>query len=352
MPCALFAQSYAIANYTDPLAPGYVYRASRMLSTGNPLGAMDQSSASVADFESLSPSLQVDWLADEGCAMFERGDAGCVEVLTRLANDFPAYPKATQALLTLGDWYWYHKDWHEAIAQYSKVDIKRLGSGQRPLYSYRKALAYLRCGLPDSAVPLIASIASVPGYERAAKFYTAYIHYLDKDYDSAYQMMEEVASGEVKPLSVAKEDDSQAKNQGASGRVRRGRSGGAAGPNLVPAQRQYVSDGIEPLYYMAQIEYLRGQYDDVIGHAATIMAKNPVDDLLPELHRISGLSHFKKGEYDAARPHLELFVGSVEYPNDDALYALGAIQYADGDMTDAEKNLRQLTDRNNDLAQG
>ncbi|MDE6633586.1 MAG: tetratricopeptide repeat protein [Muribaculaceae bacterium] len=351
MPCALFAQSYAIANYTDPLAPGYVYRASSMLSTGNPLGAIDQTSASLADFESLSLSQKADWLAYEGSALFERGDAACVEVLTRLANDFPTNPKATQALLTLGDWYWYNKDWHEAIAQYAKVDIQSLNSGQRPLYSYRKALAYLRCGLPESAAPLIASIASAPGYERAAKFYTAYIHYLDKDYDSAYQMMEEVASGEVVPVS-AKEENPQVRIQGSAGRVRRGRTGGGAGPNLVPAQRQYVSDGIEPLYYMAQIEYLRGQYDDVIEHAATIMAKNPVDDLLPELHRIAGLSYFKKGEYDAARPHLELFVESVEYPNDDALYALGAIQYADGDMMDAEKNLRQLTDRNNDLAQG
>ena len=42
----------------------------------------------------------------------------------------------------------------------------------------------------------------------------------------------------------------------------------------------------------------------------------------------------------------------MEYPNDDALYALGAIQYADGDLKDAEKNFRPITDRNNDLAQG
>lgn len=331
-------QGIGIVSDTDPLAPGYIYRASRMLSTGNPLGASDQINATKGDFEMLSPELKADWLAREGAALFQRGDSSCIDVLSRLATEYPTSSQATQALLTMGDWYWYHKEWHEAINEYAKVDIKVLGSEQRPLYTYRKALAYLRCGLPESAGPLINSISNVPGYERAAKYYTAYLHYLDKDYDTAYQLMGELVSGgEIK----AEESDN-----------RRGRRGSGSGPNLVRRESPYISDGIEPLYYMAQIEYLRGQYDDVISHSSTIMAKNPVEELLPELHRIIGLSYFKKKEYDMARPHLEEFVAAVESPNDDALYALGAIQYADDDLVAAEKNLRQLTDRNNDLAQG
>ena len=199
MGCALsvslpvMAQGLGVVSSSDPLGPGYVYRASRMLSTGNPLGAKDQTMASGDDFEFLSPEQQAEWLADEGCALFERGDDACIGVLKRLATDFPTSPKATQALLTLGDWDWYHQDWHEAIDWYAKVDIGSLAQGQRSLYSYRKALAYIKCGLPESAAPLLASIAKDPDFARAAKYYTAYIHYLDKDYDTAYRMMEEVA---------------------------------------------------------------------------------------------------------------------------------------------------------------
>ncbi|MDE6560305.1 MAG: hypothetical protein K2K75_02880, partial [Muribaculaceae bacterium] len=180
------AQGVGTAGYTDPLAPGYLYRASRMLSTGNPLGAKDQTAATADDFEFLSPEQQAEWLAEEGSALFEREDAACVDVLRRLVAEHPANEKSTQALLTLGDWYWYHKDWHEAIDEYAKVDLKSLGTEQRPLYSYRKALAYIRCGMPECAAPLLASIATEPGYTRVAKYYTAYIHYLDKDYDTAY----------------------------------------------------------------------------------------------------------------------------------------------------------------------
>lgn len=344
------AQSVGTTGYADPLAPGYLYRASRMLSTGNPLGAKDQMAASADDFEFLSPEQQAEWLAEEGSALFERGDAACVDVLRRLATEYPAYEKSTQVLLTFGDWYWYHKDWHEAIEEYAKVDLKSLGSEQRPLYSYRKALAYIKCGLPESATPLLASIATEPGYARVAKYYTAYIHYLDKDYDTAYNEFSAVSDQGQESRVKSQEtrdtgQETRVKGQG-------GRKGSGSRPNLARAQREYSSDGIEPLYYMAQIEYLRGQYDDVIDHSYTIMAKNPVDELLPELHRITGLSHFKKGDYELARPHLEEFVGAVEYPNDDALYALGAIQYAEGDLKEAEKNFRPITDRNNDLAQG
>lgn len=345
------AQGVGPVNSADPLAPGYVYRASRMLSTGNALGAVDQTAASCDDFEFLSPALQAEWLAAEGCALFEQGDAACVEVLTRLATEYTASEKSTQALLTLGNWYWYHKDWHEAIDWYSKVDIGHLATEQKSLYSYRKALAYLKCGLPESAAPLLASIAAKPEYARAAKFYTAYIHYLEKDYDTAYSefsaVSDQLADGEES--SAFSFQSSEAKG---GRRSRNPRGASAVRPDLARAQRQYVSDGIEPLYYMAQIEYLRGKYDDVIDHGSTIMAKNPVDELLPELHRIMGLSFFKKDDYANARPHLEEFVGVAESPNDDALYALGSIQYADGDLADAERNLRGLTDRHNAIAQG
>lgn len=361
----VMAQGVGTINSADPLGPGYVYRASRMLSAGNPLGATDQTAASRDDFDFLSAAQKGEWLAAEGCALFERGDAACVDILTRLVTEYPASERSTQALLTLGDWYWYHSDWHEAIGWYAKVDIKTLGGGQRSLYSYRKALAYLKCGLPESATPLLASIANDPGFVRAAKYYTAYIHYLNKDYDTAYRMMEEVASSNDQ-LSMINDqlpfDGSgvaETKNGEPTVAARGRKKTGSSIPdknisrlNLARPQRQDVSDGIEPLYYMAQIEYLRGDYDDVIDHASTIMAKNPVEELLPELHRIMGLSHFKKGDYAEARPHLEEFAAAVQFPNDDALYALGAIQYDDGDFTEAEKNLRSLTDRNNDLAQG
>lgn len=309
LPFPCMSQSYGPGAITDPLAPGYVYRASKMLSGGNPLGAVDQTSASACDLDALSPELRVQWLAAEGSALFERGDASCIAVLQQLADLYPTDASATQALLTIGDWYWYHADWHKALEYYGKTDIENLAPEQKHLYTYRKALAYLKCGLPELATPLFDSIATERDYAKAAKYYKAYISYLNRDYDTAYTLMKEVA------------------DEGAT-------------------------DGMTPAYYMAQIEYIRGKYDDVIKQAEALMTKNQVEELLPELHRLTGLSYFKKGIYDTARPLLEKFVAETDYPDDDAVYALGAIRYEDGDLEGAEALLKDLTDRNNDLAQG
>ncbi|MDE7097050.1 MAG: hypothetical protein K2O47_06120 [Muribaculaceae bacterium] len=196
-------------NSTDPLAPGYVYRAARMLATGNALGTLNQTALAADDFESLTPDLQAEWLALKGAALFERGDTECLTVLRRLVSEYPTCPKATQAILTLGDWEWLHHDWHEAIREYSKVDLNSLNTEQRNLYSYRKALAYIKCGLPENATALLASIEGDPEYARAAKYYSAYIHYLNKEYDTAYNMMQEVAA----ELQLVKSQEPRGKGQ-------------------------------------------------------------------------------------------------------------------------------------------
>ena len=108
MPHGALAQATGYTSDTDPLSPGYIHRASRMLSTGNPLGSADQLAACADQFDALSPALKAEWLALEGSALYEREDPACVSVLQRLATEYPASPRASQALLTLGDWYWVH----------------------------------------------------------------------------------------------------------------------------------------------------------------------------------------------------------------------------------------------------
>lgn len=325
------SQAFGTAGDLDPLCPGYIMRATRMLQTGNPLGTIGQIDLTSMDFEFLSDMEKAEWLAAKGAALFDRGDADCLKTLLSLASEFPESPKAVPAILTAGDWHWFHSEWHDALELYSRVDIKSLPDAERRLYTYRKALAYLKCGMPENATPLLSTLVGTEGYDTAARYYLAYAAYLNADYDTAYSEMKRIAE-EI------------------SGTTSTSRSG--RGQRLARAEHTYISDGIEPLYYMAQIEYLRGEYQKVIDHTATLMAKRPVDELLPEIHRIAGLSLFKTGDIDNARAHLTEYVGATDSPNDDAVYALGAIQYADNDLAASAKKMQTLTDRNNVLAQG
>ena len=280
--------------------------------------------------------------AAEGFSLYEEGDPECVDELLKYAREYPTTAEATRALLTVGDWYWYQKDWHEALKYYDMVAIDQLADEQCNLYTYRKALALLNCGVPEQAAPLFNSLKGRRDFSRAADFYSAYIQYLNGDYDAAYDQFKRLADTDSETSGA-----SASQTSGISGR-----NNATKRPNLTPGGNSYVSDGIEPLYYMTQIEYLRGNYDDVISNAQTLMAKRPVKELLPELHRVAGLSHFKKGDLATARGHLEEFVNSTDSPNDDAVYALAATEYADGDYDQAKRHFQMLTDRGNALAQG
>lgn len=347
------AQAYGFASDLSPLALGDIQRASRMLSTGNPQGASDQLDdclLSVSDFPEES---KAEWLALKGSALFEEGNPECLDLLAKVASDFPTSPYATNAILTIGDWHWHHAEWHDALDSYAKVDIKSLPTEQRRLYTYRKALAYIKCGVPEKAIPLLAPLEKTKEYGLAARYYTGYARYAMGEYDTAYDILKRVAEEMAGGIATSPISESQPADTGTAS-TSRGRKRGAASaaPQLTPARTAYQSEGIEPLYYMAQIEYRRGEYDDVISHSATLMAKRPVESLMPDLHRIAGLSYFKKGDAVNARPHLEAYVDGVEIPTDDALYALGATEYAAGDLDQADMHLRNLTDRNNDIAQG
>lgn len=335
-----FGQTFGLNTAADPLAAGDLCRASLMLRTGNPLGTLDQLADAAPELDALTPEQKAQWLANEGGALFEREDPDCLRYLSRLATEYPTSPYATQAILTMGDWHWLHKDWHAALREYNKVDTEHLATDQRSLYSYRRAFAYLNCGMPEKAEPLFEWLKSRPDYRRAADYYCGYILYLRGEYDKAYEIMSALAAADTDTGGTA--DTLPAR----SGRA------GVRQPSLRPADRSYVSDGIEPLYYMTQIEYLRGLYPEVISHATTLMSKRPVAELLPELHRIKGLSLFKTGDLSSARGHLEEFVGCTDSPNDDAVYALAATEYADGDYARAKARFRTLTGLNNMLAQG
>ena len=86
LPTAVCAQ-FAGNGFADPLAPGYLHRASLMLRTANPLGALDQTAAAEADLDALPEALKTDWLAIKGAALFERHDPACLAILRQLAAE-------------------------------------------------------------------------------------------------------------------------------------------------------------------------------------------------------------------------------------------------------------------------
>lgn len=294
------AQVSASADRFSPLAAGYMERARTMRDAGNYAGVIDQLKLLDTRQTAMSPEMAEEYTFLLADAYYQRNDPECLRLLLEFAAAYPASPLAIKAGLAVGDFYFFRHEWPDALEAYDRTDLDRLNRDDRLLYTYRRMLCMIKTGFYKEARPLVRTLRGVAGYEDVYLFYNAYLDYIDGDFNRAYDGFS---------------------------RVRKG----------IP--------GLDSGYYMTQIEYSRGEYDTVIGHGTALLRDNPVPDLAPEIRRVVGLSWFKKGDTGKARTFLLDYMDDAgESPAPDALYALGAIDYADGDYAAASARFSRLTD--------
>lgn len=304
---AASAQLSASPERFSPQAIGYLERARAMTDAGNSAGVIDQLRMLDPRMVALSPELAEEYTYLLAKGYYERGDAECIRLLISFREDFPASRLAPLAAAALGDYYFFHADWANALQAYQTVDTARLNRDQRPLYTYRTALAMIKTGHFNEARPLVNSLASNPAYADAATFYDAYLDYIKGDFKSALE-----------------------------------------GFNRVPENRP----GLDAGYYIAQIDYSAGRWQETINRGERLLKSNPDPELAPEIQRIVGLSYFKLDNYDKALPLLRKYVTVLpDTPDPEAVYALGVIDYAEGNYPDAQRRFNALTDQQDAIGQ-
>ncbi|MDE6578491.1 MAG: tetratricopeptide repeat protein [Muribaculaceae bacterium] len=296
----------------SPLAAGYLERARIMLDDGNFAGVVDQLKHLDTQGVRLSDRDREDCTYLLAIALYERADADCVDLLREFAETYPASSLSLSARLAAADYFFFAHHYANALAAYNDIDYSRIAPADRPLYVYRKALSLLKTGQYDAAGILFSQLESNKEYNIPSRYYLAFIEYIQGNLDKAYAGFQDV------------EKD--------------------LGDNSI--------EGISPAYYIAQIDYTRAEYEKVINLGNRLLTEKPVAELIPETQRIIGLSYFKLGDYTKAKDVLARYARTPDVPTaSDATYALGVIDYREGDISNARNRFAQLTDLNNDLAQ-
>ncbi|MBD5356349.1 MAG: tetratricopeptide repeat protein [Bacteroides sp.] len=296
----------------SPLAAGYMERARIMMDEKNYTGVIDQLKHLETQGARLTSGEREDFTYLLALALYEKGDADCVDMLREFADSYPASTQAMGARLAAADYFFFAHRFGNALVAYEEIDFSRINPSDRPLYDYRKALSMVKCGRYDEALPLFEQLHNNRKFKLAADYYIAYIDYVKGNYDRAYSEFEDVAE--------RMDDDNP--------------------------------EGLAPAYYMVQIEYARGEYENVINHGRSLMQKKPVEELLPEMERIVGVSFFKLNKYDVAESFLSNYVNTPDIsPAADAIYALGVIDYQNEKYESAQRRFASISDLDNDLAQ-
>ncbi len=306
----------------SPLAEGYLQRGREMLEGGNYTGALDQLRHLVTEDARFDTDESRELAYLYAMAAFRRGDSDCVALLSDFIASYPSSCQALEVSLALADSYLYEGRFADALERYREIDRSRLNASQLPLYTYRTAFCLIKCGEFDAAIPLLRSLQNDRSYSRAADFYLGYIDYARGNYGGAYALFSAVATSR----------DAETPTY---------RNGGA-----------YVPTGLEAEYYLVHIDYAKANYGEVISTGRRLLSEMPVEALRPELEKVIGLSYFKLGNKGDARRWLQSYMDTCDGdPSDDAVYAMGVLEYEDADYDSASRLFSSLSSLRNDLGQ-
>lgn len=236
------------------------------------------------------------------------GVADDVRLMESFIARYPASSYVPEVKLMMADRYFFQGLYPLAVAKYSELSADMFGGETRKEYAYRYAYSLIKSGYYDEAQPLLNTLLGDAKYADAANFYTAYILYVNGDYDKAYGVFKEV--------------------------------------------RRTSERGLEAEYYINQIDFRNGRYRDVADRSRRLLAGDVDYQLRPETMRVAGISLYRLGDDAHAKPLLEEY---VETKGDGAettgVYTLAAILYSEGDYSRAADLFSSLTDDRNELAQ-
>ena len=300
---------------TSPRQAGWIARARQMYSMGNYQGCADQLRAA----DRLTPAGQV-LLAR---AMLMMGDSDCLALARSIRQAEGTAPAGVEALMTEGDWYFFHGDYEQAGFCYSQLP----DAAAKPLYAYRLGVSDLRRGAFAEGEALLQPLAAGNTSFRApAQFYLAWSDYAQGRTRQALRAFEAVEP-RLKAVNAA-----------------------AAG-----IEGEFFPRYLEAGYYIAQIDFEQGRYAEAAARAERMLGESVHDfQYAHELNRIAGESFFKLGRYKEAEPCLKAYLDGCE-PGESsptAAYALGAIAYDDGRVELARELLEPLASRTDINGQG
>jgi tetratricopeptide (TPR) repeat protein len=198
-------------------------------------------------------------------------------------------------------------DYDNAISWFEKVTKKDLNNTQRVEYSFKLGYAYFVNKEFDKAKPLFKEVKAFDNiYSNDANYYYGYIAFTDGDYSAAQTSFEAIQNIDSYKSSVP--------------------------------------------YYLAQIYFMKKNYDKVISYAKPYVA----DDKLKyqvDMMQLLGQSYYYKNDYTNAAFYLKKYIEKTPKVKKELLYQLAFSQYKNNDIDAAIINFKQFSIVDDSLGQ-
>ncbi len=223
-----------------------------------------------------------------------------------LLNDYESNPTTRRAYFQLGDIYFQRKKYDKSLTWLKKVDVNDLSREELTSYKFESGVSYFFKKDFAKAKPFFEELRKNNNdYYNASNYYYGYISYKQGELRNA-----------VSAFKIAAE--------------------AAEYKNVVP-------------YYLANIDFMQGNYDQVIIDAADISGS--ASPYKTEMQQLLGKAYFKKRQYEKALPYFNSFVSASPKVSKQDLYEVAVCQYKTKNYADAIPSFIQLSALNDSIGQ-
>jgi len=233
-------------------------------------------------------------------------DAGYL--LEHFIARYPQSSKVQMVYFELGKLYYRDRKYNSALAYFKKVDLRHLSNDKVAELYFKKGYSQMREKQYDDAMKTFYEIMDSPSpYTAPATYYYSHIAYVNGELETALKGFNKLADN--------------------------------------PTYRHIIP------YYLLNIYYLQGKYDDVIQASATLPGDQN-NKRNAGLQRVVAEAYFKTGRYGDALSLLEEYTSG--YKNKitrDDWYELAYCYYATGDYEQAIRAFQKTTTPSDSVAQ-
>lgn len=203
--------------------------------------------------------------------------------ISKFIAERPENSKVNAAYFHMGKFQYRQKKYKKAISWFLKLNKDKLNDEEIAEYYFKLGYSYFRTKKYDKASSAFFEIKDInTKFTGPAIYYYSHIAYQDKNYETALQGFQRLSSNET------------------------------FAP-IVP-------------YYITQIYYLQGRYDEVLKYAPPFL-ESASAKRAPEIAKVIGDSYYKKQEYSNALEYLQQHVSESKNVLRKDYYQLGYCYY-------------------------
>lgn len=204
-------------------------------------------------------------------------------LISRFIAEHPENSKVNAAYFHMAKFQYRQKQYHKAINWFNKLNKNKLNDEELDEYHFKLGYSYFMRKKYNKASAQFYEIKDLnTKYSAPAKYYYAHIAYQDKNYETALQGFQSLSTNET------------------------------FAP-VVP-------------YYITQIYYLQGRYDEVLEYAPALL-ESASARRTPEIAKVIGDSYYKKQQFNNAIEYLQKHKDEAKTITRKDYYQLGYCYY-------------------------